>query len=80
LRKELVLCIERGEESIQQSTNELRRLKREHLNSQKELDNCQKRLIDTNNQLNKVLERQSLNDKGLATLFKINRISAALEL
>lgn len=79
LRRELVLAIESGEEAILQYNNEVKRLKREHFNNLKELEGCQDKLRSAENLLAKVMERQSLNDNGMATLFKINNISAALE-
>ena len=57
LRRELVLAIESGEEAVLQHNNELKRLRREHYNNLKEVELCQEKLRNAENQLTKVMER-----------------------
>lgn len=80
LKRDLVLCIETGDEFLQVQENELKRLRREHATCYQSLQVCQEALNDQNKKLNVVLERSSLNDHAMATLLRINKISAALEL
>ena len=80
LKRDLVLCIETGDEFLAVQENELKRLRREHATCFKNLERCQSDLEVQSKKLDVVLERQTLNDSGMATLFKLNKITAAMEL
>jgi hypothetical protein len=60
--------------------NELKRLRREHVTVQRDLEKTTKELADFKETVQDVVKRQGLNDDGMATLFKLSQIQNALEM
>ncbi len=65
---------------VELGKNELTRVKREHFENKERCDKIQEQVGLVQKQIVDICEKQGLNDTGMATLFKINQISAALEL
>lgn len=54
-------------------------MRREHYENNNKIELINEDSRKTKDMLNGVLKKQSLNDTGMATLFKINQITAAME-
>lgn len=80
LKKEMVLCIEDGESYLATMKKELSRLRREHYENLTALEAITSEQKVMNSRIADVNSKQDMNDSGMATLFKINQITSAMEL
>lgn len=79
LKRELCLHIEDAECFLNMQKQELQRLRREHHDNTKTLVEVTENQTETQIVLDDIQSRQSKNDQGMSTLFKLNQISCALE-
>ena len=80
LKKELVFCIEDGEAYLSTLKKELSRLRREHYENLTALEAITNEQKAMNARISDVNNKQDMNDTGMATLFKVNQITSAMEL
>jgi len=78
-RRDIAIVLETVNSHKEQLESELKRLRREHLANIKTIETC-KSLFDANsNKIGGIVERQSLNDMAMATMFKVLKINYSLE-
>lgn len=80
LKQQLVQCIETAEDFVRSQENELKRLRREHLLNEKQFDKVQQLQMQQAEKLDEILVQKGLSDEGLACLFKMHKITAAMEM
>eukprot|EP00352_Strombidinopsis_acuminata_P000569 CAMPEP_0176339292 /NCGR_PEP_ID=MMETSP0126-20121128/650_1 /TAXON_ID=141414 ORGANISM="Strombidinopsis acuminatum, Strain SPMC142" /NCGR_SAMPLE_ID=MMETSP0126 /ASSEMBLY_ACC=CAM_ASM_000229 /LENGTH=95 /DNA_ID=CAMNT_0017682799 /DNA_START=344 /DNA_END=631 /DNA_ORIENTATION=+ len=80
LRKELTIALAQGEELKDELAKELKRLKREHLVNNKDMEEFMNRFTENDVKVKNISERQLLSENALSTLLKIQKIGNCVEL
>ena len=78
-RREIMMALENVDSHKESLEAELKRLRREHLNNVGAIDKIKEMFTTNSKKISSVLERQSLNDMAMATMFKVMKIDIALE-
>lgn len=80
LRTDLAKMIYQCQEVREQLDKEMKRLRREHYGNLKDIEQIHVSFEQMSGKVNNVQDRQGLNDKAMASIFKIMKLSSALDM